>query len=58
MIKKIRFTDMFNNRMNEISASIDKTSTKGDARGLFFLIPYVLIISFFEYLWKRITMNS
>ena len=58
MVKKVRFVDIFNGRVNEISNSIDKTSSKGDVRGMFFILPFVFIFSLFEFLWTLIIKKS
>lgn len=45
------FTKIVNNiNPNSVNA--------GSGRGVVGLIPYVLFISFFEYLWKKLTKNN
>jgi hypothetical protein len=55
MAERSRFLDIYNYRMNEFAANIDtKSANAGAARGLFIFLPYVFLVSLFEYLYKRI----
>lgn len=49
---KIRFMNIFNHRANEIADSMNNP-TASASRGLFALLPILLIVSFVEYAWKR-----
>ncbi|MFO7979043.1 MAG: hypothetical protein R6U64_10320 [Bacteroidales bacterium] len=49
---KVRFMEVFNHRANEIAQSMNNP-TACSSRGLFALLPVLLIASFLEYAWKR-----
>lgn len=48
----IRFMNIFNHRANEIAQSMNR-NTASASRGLFALLPILLIASFAEYAWKK-----
>lgn len=59
MAERTKFIDIYNYRMNEIAASIDtKSANAGAARGLFLFLPYVFLLSFFEYIYKRLKIRQ
>lgn len=52
---KIKFMDIFNHRANEIAASLNRNASS--CRGLFALLPLLLIGSFMEYVWRNACKN-
>ncbi|MGE0076372.1 MAG: hypothetical protein AB7S48_00780 [Bacteroidales bacterium] len=54
MSRNITFGEIYRVRFNEIIDNVDqKSSNAGTARSALGVIPYVLVVSLFEYLWKR-----
>ena len=59
MNKKITFGEIYSLRFNEIVNNVDqKSANAGTARSTLGIIPYVLIVSFFEYLWKKLVKKN
>lgn len=59
MCKKVTFGEIYRKRFNEILDNVDqKSANAGTARSVFGIIPYVVTLSFFEYLWKRIVRKK
>jgi hypothetical protein len=53
MNAKIKYWDIFKRKVDEMFKSNDlKHSDVGYAKASIFLLPFILLISFFEYLWK------
>lgn len=58
MAERTKFINIYNYRMNEIAAGIDtRSANAGAARGLLLLLPYVFLLSLFEYIYKRLKIH-
>lgn len=59
MAEQTKFMDIYNYRMNEIAANLDKKAANvGAARGLFIHLPFVFLVFLFEYFYKCIMKKS
>jgi len=55
MNNKFKYWEIYDHRFKEITDNVDsKSANPGTARAILVVIPYTLIISLFEFLWKRL----
>jgi hypothetical protein len=55
MKNNIRYGTIFNYRLNEWTDNIDSSKTNaGSGRGVFIVIPFLIIVVLFEFIWIRL----